>query len=53
LSAKEAESEDLKNSDLDVFRDDSKVPLKEVLRVQEELLIENADDLIEVDDCDS
>jgi len=54
LSAKEAESEDLKEHNLDVFGDDSEVPLKEVLRVQGEVLppAENADDVTEVDDCD-
>jgi len=52
LSAEEAESEDLEESSLDVFRDDSEVPLKEVLRVQEEPLVENADDVIEFNDHD-
>jgi hypothetical protein len=43
LSAEEEESEDLKESNLDMFRDDSEVPLREVFKVHVELLIENAD----------
>lgn len=38
-----AKSEDLEESNLDVFGDDSEVPLKEVLRVQEEPPLDDRD----------
>lgn len=52
LSADEAESEDLEENNLDVFGDDSGVPLKEVLRVQGEPVTETAGEVIEGDDRD-
>lgn len=52
LSAKEAKSKDVEENNLDVFRDDSRVPLTEVMRAQEEPTIATGDDITGTNDCD-
>ena len=53
LSADEAESEDVGENNLDIFRDDSEVPLTEVLRAQEEPTLANEDGITAaIDDRD-
>ena len=44
--------EDVEENNLDIFRDDSEVPLTEVLKAQEEPTLANKDDITPTDDCD-
>ena len=52
LSVEEAKFEDVEENNLDIFGDDSKVPLTEVLKAQEEPTLANEDDITPTDDHD-